>query len=137
MGVDGVAQPAAQRGDQALELGVGEGVAAAAGAADGVVMMVSARIGRLVAGDAVDIDAMDQPQLREDVERAVDRRQSRSPLAIAELLVDVLGADAAALLGEQLHDGAAGTAAAVSGVREDLRRVFGPLALIHCPAAYR
>ena len=45
--------------------------------ADGVVVMVAARVGGLEAGGAVDVDAVHEPERGEHVERAVDAGEAR------------------------------------------------------------
>jgi hypothetical protein len=64
--------------NRALESIVGEGFHRSALAADGVVMVIAARLGRLVAGAAAraKIEAVDEPELREGLKRAVDARKS-------------------------------------------------------------
>src|SRR5829696_7351049 len=92
VGADVVAEPLAEAVDQALELGVGEGVLLAAAVADRVVMMVAARVRGLEAGGAADVDAVHQPELGERVERAIDARQADGAAAVAQVVVDLLRA---------------------------------------------
>jgi hypothetical protein len=94
---DVVAEPAAGALDQGLELGVLERGALAAGVADRVVMVLAAGVGRLEAGGAADLDAVHEPEPVEHVERPVDAGQADRAVALAQAVVDVLGAQAAVL----------------------------------------
>src|SRR5579871_3168338 len=61
----------------ALERGVFEGLDAAAGVADQVVMVVPVGVDRLVAGDAgAEVDALDEPFGGEQFEDAIDARDA-------------------------------------------------------------
>ncbi len=100
MSSDVVAEAPSDRVDQLLELGVLEGGELAAALADRVVMMLATRVGRLVTGRAVQIDATHKLELCEDVQRAVDARQTDPAGAGPELLVDLTGAQAALLFGQ-------------------------------------
>src|SRR6266516_7899322 len=72
--VDVIAESIRDAVDRALEPRVGERLDLAAVAADEVMVVVSVRRRRLVARDpATGVDALDKPQLRERLERAVDR----------------------------------------------------------------
>ena len=81
MGADVVAEPLAEAVDELLELGIGERVALAALLADGVVVMVAGGVGGLEAGGAADVEAVDEAQGGEDLERAVDGGQARRAVA--------------------------------------------------------
>ena len=91
-----------------------------------MVVVLSARVGRLVAGDAVDVDAVHELELREDVERAVDAREADGLAPAAQPVVDVLGAQAAVLAGEQREHLLAGAPGTVPGARQLAMRVVGP-----------
>ena len=92
-----------------------------------MVVVLAARVGGLVARDAVDVDAVDELELGEEVERAVDAGQAdRAPVARAQPVVDLLRAEAAVLAREQREDLLAGAAGAVAGARELGARVLLP-----------
>jgi hypothetical protein len=124
---DVVAEALADVVEEALDLGVLERVEPAAAVADRVVVVVAARVGRLVAGDAVDVDPVHQLELGQHVECAVDACQA-DRLAAAELVVDLLGAEAAILLREQRQHLFARAAGAVPCAQELAMRVFRPRA---------
>ncbi len=67
-------------------------------------MVVAAGQQRLVARRAVaDLEAGDQAQRGQQLERAVDARDADAPVAPAQPVVDLLRREAAVLLGQQLH----------------------------------
>ena len=101
MALDRVAEALRDALDQLLELGVLEGVEAPAAVADRVVMVLAAGVGGLEAGGAVDVDAADEAEARQHVDRAVDAREADAALLVAQPVVDRLGAQAALLAGEQ------------------------------------
>jgi hypothetical protein len=75
--VDGVVDAAGQPVDRALELGILERRDLAAAVADDVVVMLAARVERLVARDALGgVDAPRQAELVEQLERPVDARDA-------------------------------------------------------------
>ena len=98
------------RPDDLLERVVGEGANFAAGLVDEVVM-VPMRIGDLVACDAVaPVEAMQEAELEELVERAVDRGR-RADVSLAEPVDDlVCGEQALCVASQQLDHGGAGGA---------------------------
>ena len=81
MGFDGIAEALGEPVDELLELGVLEGVEAPAAVADRVVVVLAARVGGLEAGGAVDVDAADEPEPGEHVDRAVDAREPDAAVA--------------------------------------------------------
>ena len=86
-----------------------------------MVVVFPARAGGLVADDALaGVQALDEPQLVEHLERPVDRGDPNLAAALAEAVGDLLGAQAAVLLGEQVHHGLARGAGAVAGTLERL-----------------
>ena len=72
------------------------------------------------------IDALDEPQLDEGVEGSIDRRDSHRPTRPAQMVVDVLGAEAAVLPSEQLNHRLAGAATTVARSRERAQGVLRP-----------
>src|SRR4051794_5327448 len=115
---DLVAEPRRDVADQPLEFRVLERVALAAAVADGVVVMVAARVGRLVARGAVHVDPVHELELREEVERAVHAGEADRALAAAQAVVDLLRTEAALLLREQGEHLGPGAAGPVAGARQ-------------------
>ena len=102
-----------------------------------MVMMIAVGGSRLEAGNSVaGIDALDETQLDEGVESSVDRRDPDRPARPAQIVVDVLGAEAAVLTPEQLDYRLPGTATAVARSRERAQGVLRPggLRLGHGPS---
>lgn len=100
-----VAEPPRGPLERALESVVGERLDLAAVGADEVVMVVSAA-GRLEPCDAVaDVHPLDESELGERVERAVDTRDADSATVVPDAVVDLLRGQAAALRGEVFDDG--------------------------------
>jgi hypothetical protein len=92
-----------------------------------VVVVLAAGVGRLVAGDAVDVDAVDELELGEHVERAVHAGQPDRLAAVpAQAVVDLLGAEDAVLAGEQREHLLTRATGPVAGARELAMRVLGP-----------
>src|SRR5215208_2399391 len=104
MRLDGVSEARGDPVDELLELRVLERVEAAAAVADRVVVVLAAGVGGLVTGGAVDVDAADEPEPGQHVDRAVHAREPDGPLLVAQHVVDRLGAEAALLAGEQAED---------------------------------
>jgi hypothetical protein len=103
--VDDVAEVSGETLELALEALVLEGDDLAAVGADEVVMVVSAA-GRLEPCDAVaDVHPLDESELGERVERAVDTRDADSATVVPDAVVDLLRGQAAALRGEVFDDG--------------------------------
>ena len=86
-------------------------------------------VGGLVAGGAVDVDAPDEPEPRQHVDRPVDAGEPDGALLVAEPVVDRLGAEAALLAGEQVEDLLARAARAVARAGELALRVGLPFGL--------
>ena len=126
MRLDGVSEAPGEAVDDLLELWVLERVEAAAAVADRVVVVLAARVGGLVARRAVHIDAVDQLQARENVQSAIDAREADGRAALAQTVVDVLGAQAAVLAGEQGEDLLARTAGPVPGAGQLSMGVIPP-----------
>src|SRR5581483_4240416 len=112
----------------ARELVVGERLDATAVAADEVVMVLAARLERLVARDAgAEVDALQQALLRQQVEDAVDARDPDRPSLVPELVEDLLCRQAAVLAPEQLDDRPPGDAVAIAAAAERVERALGPV----------
>ena len=125
--VDVVAQPAGGARDRALERGIGERLDLAAVLADHVVVMVAARRGGLEAGDPVaDVDALDETEVREHLEHAVDRGDPHRAVARTQVVVDLLRARTAVLLRHQVEDGGAGAAGTEAGLAQRDVGVLAP-----------
>jgi hypothetical protein len=74
-------------------------------------VMVVLAAGRLEARAAVaDVDPLDEPELDELVEDAVDGGDPDRAAFLAHALVQLLGADAAGLLGHRVEHGGTGAA---------------------------
>ena len=133
MAPDLVAEALPDAVDQALELRIGEGVALAAALADRVVVVLAAGIGRLEAGGAVHVEAVDEAQRGEDLERAIDAGEARrAPIGLPQAIVDLLGAQAAVLALEQREDLLAGAAGAMAGACQLAAGVVTPAAPSPC-----
>ena len=101
-----------------LELGVGERLHLAAVLADEVVM-VAVALPRLVVGRAgAEVDPPHEPALGEQVEHAVDARDSDLPSLSAQGVEDLLRAETALLPAKQLDHSAARSAASKPSLRE-------------------
>ena len=102
-----------------------------------MVMVIAVCGSRLEPGNSVaGIDALDETQLDESVESSVDRRDPDRPARPAQIVVDVLGAEAAVLTPEQLDYRLPGTATAVARSRERAQGVLRPGGLLrgHAPS---
>ena len=96
--------------DRALECLVGERGQSSAAIADDVVVVLASGNHGLEAGAAVaDLDPLDETLAREQVERAIDARNPGAPAAGAQSFGELLSADAAVLLRQQLDHGPART----------------------------
>jgi hypothetical protein len=113
--------------DEPLELRVLERVHLPAAVADRVVVVLAARVGGLVASGSVEVDPVDELQARERVQRTVDARKPHGLAAVAEAVVDVLGAQAAVLPREQCQHLFARAAGPVPGAGQLAMRVIPPL----------
>src|SRR4051794_35002861 len=131
MRLDGVSEALGEPVNDLLELWVLERVEAAAAVADRVVMVLAAGVGGLVAGGAVDVDAADEAESCEHVDRAVDARQPDAALRRAQAVVDGLGAEAALLAGEQAEHLLARAAGAVARPRQLAPGMGLPFAALH------
>ena len=90
-------------------------------------MMIAVCRSRLEPGNPVSgIDALDETQLDEGVESSVDRRDPDRPARPAQMVVNVLGAEAAVLTSKQFHNRLPGPASAVTRSRERAQGVLRP-----------
>jgi hypothetical protein len=97
--------------DRPLERLIVEGVDLPACPAYEVMVMLAAGLGGFETGEALtEVDAVDETQLGELVERSVHARNSDGAVLGPEPVEDVLGRDAAALLGQVCDHGLAGGA---------------------------
>src|SRR3954453_19619956 len=100
-------------------------------------MVLAALAGGPEARDArAQIQPMDQAELLELLERAIDARAPDSGPALAELVLDPLGGDRAGLSPEALDDRSTGGAALVAGGGEPLERVLDPFGAVSAGAAH-
>ena len=96
-----VAVRAGDRGDRPLERGIVERVHLAAASADEVMVVLAARLRRLEAREPLaEVDPVDELELGELVERAVDARDADAAAFRAEAVQDLLRRHAARLAGE-------------------------------------
>ncbi len=125
--VDDVPELTGQAVERVLEALVLEGDDLAAVLADEVMVVLAVRVGGLVAGDAAaDVDALHELRRREQVEDAVDARDSDATPRAPELVEDLLGGEAAVLAGQELDDGRSRPTGSVSRPRELGGGVLGP-----------
>jgi zinc transport system substrate-binding protein len=125
--LDGVAEATGDTVDRTLEPGVTERLDLAAITADEMVMVIPVRSRRLVARNPVaGVDTLDQPQVRQCFQRAVDGGDPDRPACLPQLVVDVLRAQAAVLPAEQLDDRLPRAAAAVARRFEGFERITRP-----------
>jgi hypothetical protein len=128
---DLVAAPAGDADDRRLERRILERLDLPAVVADEVVVMLAAGIGSLETRYAVaEIDPLDEAELVEAVERAVDAREPDARARGANAVVEVLRRDAAVLLSEELDDRAP-RAAVTAALRPHPRERHVDPALCH------
>jgi hypothetical protein len=124
---DGVAAALLELADDRLEPLVRERLDLAAVVADEVVVMVVVVANRLVARDPVaDVEPLQEATLGERVQDAVDARQAHRGAGGPELVVDLLRAEAAGLLVEELDHREARCPVPVSGLPELGEGAFRP-----------
>ena len=114
--------------ERALEGGVLERLDAPAAVAHEMVVMVRAvGVGGLVPGDAVaDVDALDETQLVEGLDHAVDRRDADVAAVAADAVEDLLCGQTAGLPAEMIDHGMARATMAEPCRAERRERVLGP-----------
>jgi hypothetical protein len=119
---DHVAMASCDAGERRLQRRVLEGLDLAAVVAHQVVVVHSVGVRRLEAGDAVaEIDALNEPELREALERPIDARDTDTRAARAKAVVDLLRGNATGLATEEVDDrppGAAGSPARLAQATE-------------------
>ncbi len=114
--------------DRALEHRIFKGDDIPAVRAEQVVMMLTARVGRLETGGSVAyIDALDEPQVQEYLEHPVDTRDSNGSAAVAQLVKDLLRRETAFLRCELLDHSSTGTSGSISGAPERFERMRCPV----------
>ncbi|HVP75555.1 MAG TPA: hypothetical protein VMS63_05995 [Gaiellaceae bacterium] len=129
MSFDGVAGSAFELGEGSFEFVVGERFDLAALVADEVVMVFAVGMDGFEAGAVgAELDALEVAVAAELFECAVDAGDADSAALRSELVEDLLGGQAAGLFAEQLDDGAAGAAVAVSAASERGERLLRPFA---------
>jgi hypothetical protein len=94
--------------------------------ADEVMVMLSAGLLGFVAGGGADVDAADQVQLPEQLERPVDARDPDRATAGSHVVENLLRGEATGLTVEYLEDGCPRTSAAVAGALELAPRMVEP-----------
>ena len=125
--LDRIAEAAGDLVDRALEPYVAERLDLAAVAADEVMVVVAVGPRRLVPRNPVArVDSLDQPEVRERLEGAVDGRDPDRPPGPAKAVEDLLRAHAAVLAAQELHDGAPGAAAPKARAFECFERMTSP-----------
>ena len=108
--LDRIAEPACDTVDRAFEPRIGEGLDLPAVATNKVMVMLAVGRRRLVARDPVaGVHALDQAQLDERVEGAVDGRDADRTPGLPEPVEELLGAQTAVLAAQQLDHGTPGT----------------------------
>ena len=127
MCIDVVAQAAGGARDRALERGIGKRLDLAAVLADDVMVVIAARRRGLEAGDPVaDVDALDETELCEHLEHAVDRCDSHRPAVGTKACVNLLCARAAILAGHQVENGGARPAGTEACLAQGVLGVLAP-----------
>ena len=121
------AELAGDIGDCVLQRGVLEGHHAAAVATDGVMMMVAVGLDALVADhSASDLDAQNQAELLELLERPVNARTPNPGATLAQFVVEIQSRDRAIVAGKRFDNGCPGAPSAVAGLPQDGERVLRP-----------
>jgi hypothetical protein len=124
---DSVPDLAGDSVDRPLEALVLPRLHLAAVVTDDVVMMIAPRKRRLVPRSLVThVHALDKAEVGEEIEHAVDARDSHRPSGTPSSFVDLLRRRAAALPAQQLDDGRTGSAATEPALVEDGEGVLGP-----------
>lgn len=127
MPTDLIVEPSRQVRDCALEISVLERADAAAPVAHQMVVMLSTRMGRLVAdGSLAYVEALDQVQLVEELERPVDGGDAHVAAIRSELVGYLAGAEHAPLAAQHLHDRRTWSARAMPRALQLLLRVGSP-----------
>ena len=123
----GVAEPSGSAGERLFEGRIRERLDPAAVVADEVVMVLVLAAERLEPRDPVaDVDALDEPQVGERVERPVDACDADRTTLRDDAVVDLLRRAAAILPFEEVDDRAASAAATQTRVPQGGHRVLRP-----------
>ena len=110
-----------------LETVVAERLDLAAVAADEVMVVIAARLRRLVVGAAgAQLEPVNEPQLRERLERAVDARDADARTTHPHEVVNLLHGEAALLLSERVDHRRARPARLEAGLTKKRLRMLGP-----------
>jgi len=113
--------------DRMLETIVAERLDLAAVAADEVVMVIAARLGRLVVSTSrAKLEAMHEPELRQCLEGAVDACNADARAALPDEVVYLLDGHTARLLAERFDNGGPRASGLEAGFAEDRLRVLAP-----------
>jgi hypothetical protein len=113
--------------ERGLERRIRELLDLSALAADEMVVMVAARVGGLVARDAVtEVNPLDEPEGVKALEGAIDARDTHPSAARTHAVVDLLGREAAVLAAEELDDLAPCSATAAARLSQEYERALGP-----------
>lgn len=127
MGVDPERESSRDAVDGGFERVVGELLDAAAGVAHDVVMMLAARLRRLVAGGAVPhLQSADEAEPDEELQSAVDARDPDRLVGRTQVVGERRRGDAARTLGERLDDPEPRRSRAVTRAPEHLLGVVAP-----------
>ena len=103
MPLGAVTEPIRQPMDRPLEPRVLEGREPPAPLADSVMVVVAARDHRLISGSTlIDLDLLNQPLAVQQVQGSIDAGDPDAPATGADPVGDLLGTEAAVLLGEQV-----------------------------------
>ena len=125
--LDRIAQAAGDLVDRTLEPDVAERLHFPAVTADEVMVVVAVRPRRLIPRDPVArVDSLDQPQVCERLEGAVDGGDPDGPPGPAKAVEDLLRAHTAVLAAQELYNRTARAPAAKAGAFECLERMTGP-----------
>jgi len=125
--LDGIAEPAGDAVDRALQARVAERLDLAAVAADQVMVVVAVRRRRLEACDTVaSVDPLHEAEIDERVERPVDACEADASPRPSQCSVDLLRAETAILAAEQLDDRAPRAARAIPARAQSRERVSRP-----------
>ncbi len=130
MAVELVPELAAEPVESRLEPVVLEGDDRSAPFADDVMVVLPARVSRLVPGHTfAHFETLHELRAREEVECPVDARDADAPVAGPQVVEDLLRSEAAILFREELDDRRTRTARAVPCATKLLERVLAPIGL--------
>ena len=119
---------------RALELLVGERLDLAAAVAHEMVVVLAAPVDGLEAGPGrADLEALDEPFRRQELERPVDARDPDGAAVLPEGVEDLLGGEAAVLAAEELDHGPPRYAAPKARAAESGDGLLCPARVPHAP----